>query len=144
MDNIKIYQKTILDHSKKPENYKILKPEVIVDGLLNVNKVKEDASEFQPFFEKERIVSFVLSGMNNLYAKSEDVYDIVVETKKKLQDAAKNDDIESGDNALNKIHKTFADFAVSPPQRIKQGKSLTREVVEWFSRKPEKILEKTS
>ena len=26
MDNIKIYQKTILDHSKKPENYKILKP----------------------------------------------------------------------------------------------------------------------
>ena len=26
MDNIKIYQKTILDHSKKPQNYKILKP----------------------------------------------------------------------------------------------------------------------
>ena len=26
MDNIKIYQKTILDHSKKPENCKILKP----------------------------------------------------------------------------------------------------------------------
>tara|TARA_A100001388_G_C28671419_1_gene451770 strand:+ start:62 stop:499 length:438 start_codon:yes stop_codon:yes gene_type:complete len=26
MNNIKIYQQTILDHSKKPENFKILKP----------------------------------------------------------------------------------------------------------------------
>ena len=26
MDNIEVYQKTILDHSKNPENFKILKP----------------------------------------------------------------------------------------------------------------------
>ena len=125
-------------------NYKILKPEEIVDGIIHNNRVHFSASDYTPFFERERMVSFMLNGMKNLYAKSEDVYDTVVETKKKLQQCAKKDDIQSANDALGKIQRTFAEFAVSPPQRIKQGKSLTREVIEWFSRKPEKILEETT